>query len=188
MPATITARKLADFPAYQAAEAELLRLKGSEAATTVAIRQTEELLRQDTNRVLPDPKVSAELGRQREELATLQRAIGEQERRLSRARMEASRELCEAVKPQHDAALREMALALLACNKAALLAANIRDHLGDDDVSVGYLPMVAFPEIGQSTLDPCSVLSYFVRECLAHGFLNRRDVPADWLRRWGIRG
>src|ERR1019366_9924360 len=100
MPATITAKKLADFQAYQAAEAELLRLKGTEAAATLAIRQTEELLRQDTNRALPDPKVSAELRQQREELATLQRAIGEQEQACSTARMEASREICASVKPQ----------------------------------------------------------------------------------------
>ena len=188
MPATIQARKLAEVPTYQAAKAELLRLKGTEAATKLAIRQTEELLRQDANHALPDPKVTAQLRQQREDLATLQHAIGEQERRLSRARMEASRELCEAVKPQHDAALREMALALLASVKAALTAANIRDRLGDQDASVSYLPMIAFPEIGQSTLDPSSILSYFVREALAHGFLNRRDVPADWLQHWGIRG
>ena len=188
MPATITARKLADFPAYQAAEAELLRLKGTEAAATLAIRQTEELLRQDTNRALPDPKVSAELRQQREELATLQRAIGEQEQACSTARMEASREICASVKPQLDEAQRQMALALLACNKAALTASNIRDQLGGDDVSTSYLPAVWFPEIGQGTLDPSSMMSTFVRECLAHRLLSRNEVPADWLLQWGIRG
>ena len=182
----VESKKLGDFPAYHAAEAKLRHLKTTEADTKLAIRETEELLRRDITHALPDRKLSAKLGQQCEDLAILQRDIGEQERRLSTARGEASREVCEAVKPQHDAALREMALGIISANKAALTAARIREQLASDDVSTSYIPLVVFPEIGQGTLDPCSRLSYFVRECLKHGLLDRKEIPPAWRQHWGI--
>ena len=205
MPA-IESKKLADFPVYQAAETKLRQLKATEANLKAAISENENRLNRDRAQVRTEAlqtlgacgdyqntlrsrqQIADQLARQREECVVVQRAIQEAEQALSSARGEASRQICETVKPQHDAALREMVLALVACNKAALTARRIRDQLGGDDVSTSYLPAVWFPEIGQGTLDPSSMMSTFVRECLAHRLLSRNEVPADWLQRWGIRG
>jgi hypothetical protein len=100
--------------------------------------------------------------------------------------MVASHEICARVTPQHDEAQRRMALAILEANKAALLAADIRERLDGADVSTSSMRVALFPELGMPSLDSCSRLSYFIREALTHGLLYRGEVPSDWLKRWGI--
>jgi len=200
----IESKKLGDFPAYEAAEAKVRQLKATEANLRSAIRENENRLNRDRAQVRTEAlqtlgaggdyqnalrsrqQIADELARQREECVVVQRAIQEAEQTVSSARGEASRQICEAVKPQHDAALREMALGIISANKVALTATRIREQLASDDVSTSYLPLVVFPGIGQGTLDPCSRLAYFVRECLRQGLLDRKEVPPAWRQHWGI--
>jgi hypothetical protein len=186
MTSTIEAKKLSDAPEYQAARSKLTDLKQTEATLKSAIRETEDALRRDVDRVLPDERKNIRLRDQREELVATQRAIAEQEQAVANARAVASRTICESEKPQHDQAQRQMAISLIAANKAALAAANIREQLDRDDVAGSSLHVALFPELGMASFDPCSRLSYLVRDCLAHALLERSEVPADWLRRWGI--
>jgi hypothetical protein len=187
MTQTLQNTKLPDVSAYRDAVARLQQLKASESDLTSAISKTEEASRLFmVAHSLPDGKLSAKLRQQREALVVVQQAISQQRHAVAGARSVASREICAAVRQRHNEAQRQMALSLIACNQAALAATAILEELDRSDVATDSLSQVSLPEIGSGSLDPCSRLSYFVRECLQHGLLKRSDVPADWLERWGI--
>jgi hypothetical protein len=186
MTQTIQAVKLDDFPEYRSAEDKLRNLNADEARLKSAIADSERELRRDPNRLIPDERVVVRLKGQREDAIAIQRAISTQKQEVSRARTTASRGICDSVRPQHEAALADMARAIVAANRAALTAANIRDHLGADDVSTDTLPAIFFAELGQVSLEPSSRLYYFVQESLTRGLLTRTDVPREWLAHWQL--
>src|SRR5262249_44168731 len=126
------------------------------------------------------------LTRLREELSIVQREIVEQEHAVNHARAAASREICNAVKPEHDQVLRKMALSVIATNKLALELAAIRERLSRDDVSVSSLPAVVFSGLGIESMEPCSRLFYWTRECVSLGVLDRNDIPDAWAKAWGL--
>lgn len=178
--------QLTDAPEYRTVVDRFQALKADRAAINAAIAQTEEKMRARVNCVLPDRKLVDKLNDQRESLAEIQRAITAQEQEVTRARAAASKGICDSVRPQHDDAQRQLALALISANKSALAAAYIREQLDTQDVSTATLPIVHFPGFGLGSLDPCSALAYFTRECLEHGLLERRDIPPQWLTHWGL--
>jgi hypothetical protein len=178
--------RLTDAPEYCTVADRLQELKADRDAINLAIAQTEAKMRARVNCVLPDRKLTDKLNDQRESLATLQRAISAQEQEVTRARAAASKGICDSVRPQHHDAQRQFALAVISANKSALAAAYIREQLETQDVTTSTLPIVHFPELGVLSLDPCSALAYFTRECLGRGLLERRDIPPQWLTHWGL--
>ena len=130
--------KLSDSPAYRAAEAKLRSLKATESDIRAAIKESEAALRQDGNESRDDAvkallagdsyedllrdrqEAGDRLKKLREQLVVARRAISEQERAIGTIRGEVSREICESVRREQEAALRELAQSLFAATHAAL--------------------------------------------------------------------
>jgi hypothetical protein len=205
MELTITqSPKLADAPAYKAAQAKLSDLRQTESRLKTEIDEIEGRLKQDPDDARQGARkallaganyadllqgkveLTAKLVRLREELVVVQGAVSEQQQVVDNAGTIASREICESIKSEHDALLGSMVRSVHAAHQFAFALSNLRDRLDADGISISSLPVIGFPGLGREAVDSCSRLAYLVREALDLGIVQRSDITGGWLTRWEI--
>lgn len=131
--------------------------------------------------------VSTAEDRQRLQVVTtmqrdIEQAIHTIAARVAVERGKASRIICEQVKGDYDAKVREVCLALINLNQRHRELAQLTDALDRADVSwTGNLHPMMPPRIG-SPNDPQGMIAHHLREAVQHGFLRGEEIP-EWFRR-----
>lgn len=115
-------------------------------------------------------------------IAVLKTARELQERVLCQARSEASLEICKKLKPEHDALVGRLANGLIALGNLIVEEMEFRDRFFVADVAVcaGIRPMGLLVLGDPRHLN--SPISYWFKEAIEHGYIDKSDLPQDWLR------
>lgn len=152
----------------------------SETTTPMAVvkrgQRVAELLGDPAPADVPDNSKIPPLNQR---LADLRIARVEIDRRISEARLAASRKICEAIKPEYGEVVRRLCMALLAVHEAHLDYRQFAGELNDADLAwSGYLtPM--HPQMLGDPRDPQSRLGIYLRDAVEHGLLDDSEVPDE---------
>lgn len=205
-------KKLADFPEYVTAAAKLAevkaRLASAQAECNSLLRniegarsKTESLSDQAQRMLNGDDATVADIGSMRDRYGRACRQVALHTEvvrlatwRVEQARAEASREICEAARPEFS----RLVEAELQAGMALLAAQNARREywqgLHDSGVLMATMPALA-PVLRGDLLDPTGIFWVRVADAVAQGYVAtdtfKRPVrgpdPADPLQRPGVR-
>ena len=189
--------KLTDFPAWDQAQAQLVKvqlklIENDKAQTDIrtsisgeAKRRRSDMIDEKARALLlngsavaSDEARSLQLSELKTEAVILRRAEQMARQDLDKLRTTLSNEICEPLVPQHQKLVKDIADAV-----RALALANQREHDFREQLDQGgivymrYLrPMLFSPGHVGKLDDDYSMVSMYLREASEHGFLTEREV------------
>ena len=157
------------------------RLRERPATPAASNRKVAALLGDEVNEADPmadgiHGRLAAIAGEKRDLRAAIQIA----EQRQAAARLAASKEICEQLKPEHDAALAALARALVAAHAAHKAREDLRHRLQAADLSwTGLLSPDGARHLLGDVRDNQGALARFLRDRVREGLIQADEIPEE---------
>ncbi len=138
-----------------------------------------------------DEDVPVNVSKARERITMFQRAVTQQEKRLSSAHIEVSKKIAKSYEPIYKAIIKDMCTKWCELGELVVKEITLRESLNDNDIAyVGSFTPMVIHSLG-SPLEHTSRFSGWLIEAVERGYFEVNDIPKEfrdsWLKRDGVK-